>query len=89
MILKVKFYRVYNFTLKKLIMQDCHTREEAEDLIKRFGTERREDWRKLKGNIDTYVPYKYLIIEMVGTVESKLINDWKEDVIEEFELKDL
>ena len=65
-------------------MQDCHTREEAEDLIKRFDTERREDWRKFKGNIATYVPYKYLIIEMVGTVESKLINNWKEGVIEAF-----
>ena len=31
---------------------------------------------------------KYLIIEMVGTVESKLVKNWKEGVIEEFELKD-
>ena len=89
MMLKVKYYRVYNFTIKKLIMRDFYTKAEAEDSIKRFDTERREDWRKFKGNIATYVPYKYLIIEMVGTVESKLINNWKEGVIEEFELKNL
>ena len=86
--LKVKFYRVYNFTIKELIMQDFHTREDAEDFIKRDDTEWREDWRKYKGNIATYVPCKYLIIEMVGTVESKLVNEWQEGVIEEFELKD-
>lgn len=88
MMLKVKFYRVYNFTIKKLIMQDFCTREEAEAFIKRYDTEWREDWRKHKGNIATYVPCKYLIIEMVGTVESKLVKNWKEGVIEEFELKD-
>lgn len=91
MMLEVKYYRVYNFTIKKLIMKDFYTRKEAEDFIKRYDTEWREDcqdWRKHKGNIATYIPCKYLIIEMVGTVESKLVNDWKEGVIEEFELKD-
>lgn len=88
MILKVKYYRVYNFTRKILIMKDFYTRKQAEDFIKRYDTEWREDWRQLKRNIATYVPCKYLIIEMVGTVESKLVNDWEEGVIEEFELKD-
>lgn len=91
MMLEVKYYRVYNFTIKKLIMKDFYTRKEAEDFIKRYDTELREDWQdwcKHKGNIATYSPCKYLIIEMVGTVESKLVNNWKEGVIEEFELKD-
>lgn len=88
MILKVKYYRVYNFTLKVFITKDFYTREEAEDFIKRYDTEWREDWRQLKRNIATFVPCKYLIIEMVGTVESKLVNNWKEGVIEEFELND-
>ena len=91
MILKVKYYRVYNFTIKKLITKDFYTRKEAEDFIKKYDTECREGWRKRKGYITTVVPYtsKYLIIEMVGTVDSEIVKDWKEGVIDELELKDL
>lgn len=91
MILEVKYYRVYNFKIKKLIMQDFYTKAEAEGFIKKYDTECREGWRKRKGNIATFVPYtsKYLIIEMVGTVDSEIVKDWKEGVIEELELKDL
>ena len=91
MILKVKFYRVYNFTIKKLIMRDFYTRDEAEDFIKKYDTECREWLRNRKGNIATFEPYtfKYLIIEMVGTIDSKIVKDWKEGVIEELEFKDL
>ena len=83
MILKVKYYRVYNFTIKKLIMQNFYTRDEAKDFIKKYDTECREEWRKRKGNIATFEPYnlKYLIIEMVGTVDSEIVKDWKEGVI--------
>ena len=89
--LEVKYYRVYNFTIKKLITKDFYTRKEAEDFIKKYDTEWREGWRKRKDYIATFVPYtsKYLIIEMVGTVDSKIVKDWKEGVIEELELKDL
>ena len=89
--LEVKYYRVYNFTIKKLISKDFYTRAEAENFIKKYDAEWREEWRMRKRDIATFVPLssKYLIIEMVGTVESKLINNWKEGVIEEFELKDL
>ena len=88
MILTVKYYRVYNLTIKKLITKDFYTREGAEDFIKKYETEWREDWRKHERNIATYVPHKYLIIQMVGTVESGLVKNWEEGVIDEFELKD-
>ena len=91
MILEVKYYRVYNFTTKKLIMRDFYTKAEAEYFIKKYDTECREGRRKRKDYIATVVPYtsKYLIIEMVGTVNSEIVKDWKEGVIEELELKDL
>ena len=85
----VTAYEAYDFTEDLRLGNLFETIPEAEEKIRLDDTERREDWRKFKGNIATYVPYKYLIIEMVGTVESKLINNWKEGVIEEFELKDL
>lgn len=88
MMLKVKFYRVYNFTRKILITKDFYTREEAEDFIKKYDAEIREELRKHKKDISTFVPFKYLIIEMVGTVESELVKNWKEGIIDEFELKD-
>lgn len=88
MILKVKYYRVYNFTLKVFITKDFYTREEAEDFIKKYDAEIREELRKHKKDISTFVPFKYLIIEMVGTVESELVKNWKEGIIDEFELKD-
>ena len=88
MMLKVKFYRVYNFTRKILITKDFYTREEAEDFIKKYDEEIREELRKRKKDISTFVPFKYLIIEMVGTVESELVKNWKEGIIDEFELKD-
>ena len=92
MILKVKYYRVYDLTRKYLHRTDLETREMAEDFIKIDAAERFEGWRRMnfayQGKIDPFKPSKYLIIEMVGTVESKFVKNWKEGIIEEFKLKD-
>ena len=87
MILKVKYYRVYNLTRK--IELDCRTLEEARYCIKEDDAIRRKKWRNINdgsGILKPYEPSKFLIQEMVGAVESEAIKDWHEgDYSEEVE----
>ena len=66
MMLKVKFYRVYNFTIKELIMQDFHTREDAKDRIKQDDDERRMLSQKYG---QPFEHHKYMISEAFGYAE--------------------
>lgn len=62
MILKVKYYRVYDLTRK--IQLDCRTIEEARYCIKEDDAIRRKKWRNINdgsGILKPYEPSKYLI----------------------------